>query len=119
MKPPLAVLAVVLAGALPLFAASHRASSAPEQPPLVRIQGFAFHPATLTVSPGETVTFVNDDDDAHTVTSRDRLFDSGGLDTHERWSHRFEAAGTYPYFCALHPMMIGTIVVRSGGKGTP
>lgn len=81
-------------------------------PPAVEIKNDAFSPRTLTIASGQTVTFTNDDDDAHTVTAADGSFDSKGLDTNGRWRHTFAKAGTYTYFCELHPFMKGTIVVK-------
>jgi plastocyanin len=61
---------------------------------------------------GATVTWVNHDDDAHTVVSTTALFRSPGLDTDDSYSYRFTAPGTYQYFCTLHPLMVGTVIVR-------
>lgn len=82
---------------------------------VVHIKNFAFAPATLHVAPGDSVAFVNDDSEAHTATSITRAFDSAGLDTGDRWVHRFTKAGTYAYICALHPYMKGSIVVSPAG----
>jgi plastocyanin len=71
-----------------------------------------FGPVTLTVSVGTTVTWVNNDDDLHTVTSTQGLFASPGLDHGDTFSYRFTAPGTYSYFCALHPHMKGTVIVQ-------
>lgn len=79
----------------------------------VHIKNFAFVPASLTVAPGTAVTFVNDDDEPHTVTAVDKSFDSEGLDTHQTWTHAFAKAGTYAYFCEMHPYMHGTVVVKA------
>lgn len=81
--------------------------------PAVHIKNDAFTPPTLTVAVGQTVTFTNDDDDAHTVTATDGSFDSKGLDTNGVWRHAFTKPGTYAYFCELHPFMKGTIVVKA------
>jgi plastocyanin len=83
----------------------------------VQISDFAFKPASLTVSPGDTVVFINRDGDAHTVSASDKSFDSAGLDTNEKWTHTFTKPGTYAYFCELHPYMKGVIVVRGGAGG--
>ena len=80
----------------------------------VHIKDDAYNPKTLTIHPGDTVLFVNDDDDAHTVTATDGSFDSKGLDTHQSWQHKFSKPGSYAYFCELHPFMKGTIVVKTG-----
>jgi len=78
----------------------------------IRIHDFRFDPPTLSVPVGATVTWVNHDEELHTVTSAEGLFTSPGLDGDQRFSHRFEKPGTYQYRCALHPQMQGTIVVR-------
>ncbi|HTU81119.1 MAG TPA: cupredoxin family copper-binding protein [Candidatus Acidoferrales bacterium] len=78
----------------------------------VHVRNFAFSPATVTVRAGDRVTFVNDDDEAHTVTAVDKSFDSQGLDAGDTWSHTFDEPGTYPYFCALHPYMRGEVIVK-------
>ncbi len=87
------------------------ASASPAPVAVVHIQNYAYHAASVTVHAGDSVEFINDDGDAHTVTSSDKSFDSGGLDTHETWSHTFTKPGTYTYFCALHPYMKATVVV--------
>src|SRR5580698_2717143 len=77
----------------------------------VHIKDFKYNPPALTVHVGDRVTFVNDDDEAHTVTSIDKSFDSEGLDTTGMWQHVFSKTGTYHYFCELHPYMKAAIVV--------
>jgi plastocyanin len=103
--------------ALPVPAAKPSAAKAPEAPAdphTVFIDNFTFNPRTLTVPAGTRVTFVNRDDVPHTATStrRPRAFDSGTLDTDDRFAYVFATPGTYEYFCALHPKMIGQIVVK-------
>ena len=78
----------------------------------VRIDNFSFNPPTITVRAGTTVRWVNHDDVPHTVTANDRRFASKSLDTDDRFSQRFTATGTYPYFCAVHPHMTGQVVVK-------
>jgi plastocyanin len=78
----------------------------------VKIKDFAYQPAVLVVHAGDRVTFVNDDDEAHTVTADDKSFDSEGLDSMQTWQHVFAKTGTYHYFCELHPYMKGTVIVR-------
>ncbi|GAC1402425.1 MAG: cupredoxin family copper-binding protein [Candidatus Velthaea sp.] len=78
---------------------------------VVHIADFAFAPAAVTVAVGDEVTFVNDDTEPHTATST--AFDSGGLDLHQSWTHRFTRPGTFAYHCTLHPGMTGRIVVRA------
>jgi plastocyanin len=80
----------------------------------VRIDNFTFDPPQLTVSAGTKVTWINHDDVPHTATStaKPKAFDSGTLDTDEKFSFVFTAPGTYKYFCAVHPRMIGQIIVK-------
>lgn len=103
---PYALAALTLMGlAGPGFAA---------EPNTVKIDNFAFDPPTLTVSPGTRVTWVNKDEEPHTVTSvnRETPFKSAGLDTDESFSFTFAKPGTYKYFCSVHPHMVGMIVVK-------
>jgi plastocyanin len=80
----------------------------------VTVDNFAFTPAALTVAPGTRVTWINRDDVPHTATSsvKPRAFDSGPLDTDDRFSHVFTTPGTYEYFCAVHPHMTARVIVR-------
>lgn len=80
--------------------------------PQVTIENFAFNPATLTVPVGTTVTWINRDDEPHTVTSSENMFTSPGLDSDETFSYEFSIPGTYAYHCKLHPHMTGTIIVK-------
>jgi plastocyanin len=78
----------------------------------VKIDNFSFGPATLTIAPGTTVTWINRDDIPHTVVSTDSVFKSKVLDTDEKFSFTFIKAGSYPYFCSIHPKMTGNVVVK-------
>ena len=80
--------------------------------PEVKIDNFSFGPASITVAAGTTVTWINRDDIPHTVVSADSVFKSKALDTDEKFTYTFSKAGTYSYFCSLHPKMTGQIVVR-------
>jgi amicyanin len=83
----------------------------------VKIDNFTFNPKQITVKAGDTVTWVNHDDIPHTVTSKTMAFRSKAMDTDDKFSFTFATPGTYAYFCALHPMMTGSIVVEaSAGK---
>ncbi|HEX9340077.1 MAG TPA: cupredoxin family copper-binding protein [Thermoplasmata archaeon] len=73
----------------------------------------AYSPNVFTVSVGATVTWINRDMTAHTVTSNvTGQFDSGTMTTGQTWGFTFTQAGTYYYFCTFHPQMTGTIVVQ-------
>jgi len=92
------------------------AAGAQEEPPAraVAIDNFSFTPATLTVTVGTTVTWTNRDDIPHTVVSTDdpKTFKSRVLDTDEKFSFTFTKAGTFPYFCSIHPKMTGKVIVQ-------
>jgi len=105
-------LCAAIACCTPALAADPSPAAATPKPVVtVHIKNFAYHDNTVTIHTGDTVLFVNDDGDAHTVTAADKSYDSGGLDTGQTWAHTFTKAGTYAYFCALHPYMKATIVV--------
>ncbi|HUK58200.1 MAG TPA: cupredoxin family copper-binding protein [Stellaceae bacterium] len=80
----------------------------------VAIDNFAFGPATITVKRGTKVTWTNKDDEPHTVVAAgdDKLWRSPPLDTDDSFSFVFDKAGTYKYFCTIHPRMQGTVVVK-------
>jgi len=78
----------------------------------IKIDNFSFAPGTFTVAVGTTVTWINHDDIPHTAVSTDGVFKSKVMDTDEKFSYTFTKAGTYPYFCSIHPKMTGTIVVQ-------
>lgn len=80
--------------------------------PQVIIDNYAFSPVTLTVKVGTTVTFINRDDDAHTVDSTQGKFKSPLMNKNGSFEFRFTAAGEYPYSCGLHPKMTGKIIVQ-------
>ena len=99
-----------LLAAVALFSGAMRAEDA-----TAKIDNnFTFVPARLTVKAGTTVTWRNEDDIPHTVTSAARLFKSKALDTDDSFSFTFTEPGTYEYFCSLHPRMTATIVVEPG-----
>jgi plastocyanin len=89
------------------------AAPTPQASPIstIHIKNFAYVPATVTIRPGQTVRFVEDDDAPHTVTATDKSFDSGNLNQKDSWRHTFTAEGTYTYFCAYHPYMKGNVIV--------
>jgi plastocyanin len=102
--------------AMAIGAASARQSyfaQAPQDLPASRvsIDNFSFMPKEITVTKGTTVTWVNHDDVPHTVVSGG-AFRSKALDTDETFSFTFTQAGSYGYFCSVHPMMVGKVIVR-------
>jgi plastocyanin len=84
----------------------------PSTPNQVMVENFSFQPGTLTVKAGTTVTWVNHDDEPHTVNENNKTFKSGTLDTDAKFSYKFTSPGTFSYFCSLHPRMTGQIIVK-------
>ncbi len=78
----------------------------------VLIRDFMYVPMSLNVKAGATVTWVNMDDEPHNIVSDSGLFRSGGVDTNETFSFRFDKPGTYRIVCSIHPRMVATIVVE-------
>ncbi len=78
----------------------------------VTISNFAFHPARLVVSPGTKIIWTNKDSDPHTVDSTKNVWTSEALDTDGQFARAFKKAGTFAYYCSIHPFMHGTIVVK-------
>ena len=79
---------------------------------VVTIDNFTFSPKELTVAVGTTVRFVNHDDIPHTVVEKKLSFRSKALDTDDAYSYTFATAGSFDYFCGLHPHMVGKIIVK-------
>jgi plastocyanin len=111
---------VVCAGLLGVFASVAmihgnqiaRAAEEKNAAASITIDNFSFTPKEVTVAAGTTITWVNHDDVPHTVVSPDKKFRSKALDTDDQFSFTFTDAGTYNYFCSVHPMMTGKIVVK-------
>lgn len=79
----------------------------------VVIDNFSFSPKTTAVPIGATVTWTNHDNVPHVITSADDQFKkSPVLKTGQRFSNAFATAGTYSYFCSIHPQMTGKIIVK-------
>jgi len=119
MKPGM-LKAVLYAALIMLFAATAaarathgvRADDSRAAGATVTIDNFSFTPKEIIVAAGTTVTWVNHDDVPHTVVSTDEKFRSKALDTDDQFSFTFTDAGTYTYFCSVHPMMTGKVVVK-------
>ncbi len=111
------ILALIIAPST--FAAAQKTPAAPPgravqiaAAPQVKIHDFQFTPATVTVPVGTTVTWTNRDDTLHTVTEANRRFASPGLDPGGVFSYTFTSAGSFTYFCSLHPHMTATVIVK-------
>jgi len=106
--------AALIATALLIVGSQARAADAE-----VTIDNFTFSPQTLTIKAGTKVTWTNRDDIPHTVASATKAFKSPALDTDDSYSFTFTTAGSYEYFCSLHPHMTGTIVVQAAAGPAP
>src|SRR5262245_27510601 len=112
-----------------LVGSTSATSGAPAGPPppncdpdavRVNLSNVQFVPGELTVPPGTTVCWVNQDAIQHTVTSDTGVFDSGDLIEGQTFSFTFTEAGTYDYHCVPHQgFMVGTIHVNTGPPPGP
>lgn len=76
----------------------------------VRIEDFMFFPPEVIIAKGGTVTWSQKDTYQHSVTSGN--FDSGILNQGQTFSHTFNEAGTYDYWCTIHSSMRAKVIVR-------
>ena len=117
MKKQLIVLLLALAVTLgfsgTVFAQPGPAKQVSDPQMTVPIYGGTYHPKLLTVKTGTTVIWVNREREPHTVTSVNGLFNSGHIKPGSHYKLTFTKAGTYYYYCTLHPTtMRGTLIVR-------
>lgn len=115
------MMAILAAGSVALLALATIGllSNAAEAEPLaqaskvktVNIKNFAFKPATLQVTKGTSVNFVNSSDVAHTATKA-KAFNTGTIRAGKSKQVRFGQKGRFAYHCSIHPFMKGTIVVQ-------
>ena len=106
---PAVIAMVILFAGSPSVKANEEPSAANAA---VKIDNFVFGPQTITVPVGTTVTWTNADDIPHTSVSTEGVFKSKVLDTDEKFSYTFSKAGTYSYYCTIHPKMTGQVVVQ-------
>ncbi|MGA8540404.1 MAG: cupredoxin family copper-binding protein [Terriglobales bacterium] len=109
LTAPLAIAAVLMFAGSASVTANDQPSPANSA---VKIDNFVFGPQTVTVPVGATVTWTNKDDIPHTAVSTDGVFKSKAMDTDESFSYTFTKAGTYSYYCSIHPRMTGKVVVQ-------
>lgn len=98
--------------ALALVAAPASRLGAQPAPVTIRIGNFTFAPNTITVPVGAAVTWTNGDDVPHTVVATDGAFRSKPLDTGDSYTVTFTTPGEHAYFCSIHPMMTGKVIVK-------
>jgi plastocyanin len=80
------------------------------QKPNITIKNFTFIPGLLIIKAGDTVTWTNNDSTAHKIKSD--TFNSAVLNPGDTFKNTFSTHGTYNYSCAIHPSMIGQIIVQ-------
>jgi len=78
----------------------------------LRIASFRFQPAAVTVKPGATLTWVNQDPAQHTVSATNGSFTSKALRQGQSYSRTFTRVGSFAYLCAIHPSMKARVIVR-------
>ena len=115
------LLGAAVAAVVSISLRAGRAATAGPAPANIQIDNFTFAPQRLIVRAGTTVIWRNRDDIPHAIASSTRLFKSKALDTDDTYAFTLTAAGTYEYFCSLHPQMTGAIVVEDqvGGNAAP
>ena len=86
------------------------AAVAPAQ--TIEITKFAYSSKEITVAPGTKITWINRDEIPHTVTAKDKSFDSKALDTSDKFERTFDKEGDFDYYCSVHPFMTGIVHVR-------
>jgi plastocyanin len=107
-----AVVAAMLLGPVTGATLAVAAVEAQDTTNAIIIDNFTFTPPEITVAVGTTVKWVNHDDIPHSVVNKDKVFRSKALDTDDAFSYTFATAGTFEYFCGLHPHMTGKIIVK-------
>jgi plastocyanin len=100
------------AAVMGLFSVCGPSAADPIDARKILVKDFMFSPTPLTIKAGSTVTWTNMDDEPHTAVSDTGLFKSGGMDTNDSFSFKFDKPGTYHYTCTIHPRMVGVIVVQ-------
>ena len=110
--PSRAVVGAMLLGPILGGMLAFAAVAAQDTADVVTIDNFTFSPKPLTVAVGTTVKWVNHDDIPHTVVEKNTTFRSKALDTDDSYSYTFTSAGTFDYFCGLHPHMVGQVIVK-------
>jgi plastocyanin len=110
--PSRALIVAMLLGPILGALLAFGAVGAQDATEMITIDNFTFSPKELTVAVGTTVKWVNHDDIPHTIVEKKATFRSKALDTDDSYSFTFTSAGTFDYFCGLHPHMVGQVIVK-------
>ncbi len=117
----LPAVAIIVMGTAVLSVLWNRSPVAPADSPTegvavvpnaVGITDFSFIEPTVTVTAGDTVTWINHDPFAHSVVGADDAFESERLEPNAKFEFTFDTVGAYSYICGIHPSMAGTVVVE-------
>lgn len=117
---PIAPAAVLPVANAPAAAAPAATAPSVARTVAVTIMNFTYSPASVSIAPGDTVTWTNHDSAPHNVvvSSGPERFTSPTLQTGQSFSFTFRQAGSYAYYCSIHPNMKASVTVQGGG-GTP
>jgi plastocyanin len=99
--------------ALLLVGVSTVAAQSAPAPQAVTIDNFSFAPAEITVAPGTTLTWTNQQNARHTTTADNGEWDSGILATNQTFSLTMDRVGDFAYHCDIHPEMVGIVHVTA------
>jgi YVTN family beta-propeller protein len=113
IAPPSAVHAPIMASLSPAGTSAQASpvAAAAGAAGAIRIENFAFVPATTKVAPGTTVVWTNGDSIPHTSTGKDKQWDSKPIQPGSTFKATFDKPGTYTYGCTIHPFMQATVTV--------
>jgi plastocyanin len=103
------IVGLGLAWAVPVLAADQT----------VTMTGSTFDPATVTIQAGDTVTWTNADQLDHDATANDGSWATATFGLGGSGAVTFQMAGTYPYYCTIHPGMTGTVIVQAAATPAP
>lgn len=114
------VAALAVVGLLAAVLAAGLVACAAPKPNLVTIHDLQFDPGSMTAAKGTTVTWINNDEAAHTITTDDfgtkgaplGQFSSDPLNPGDSFTHTFDTTGEFKYHCTIHPYIKGTIIVK-------
>jgi plastocyanin len=106
----LAAMVLALAGFGSALASHAATATASKRAKSVRIQGFAYKPATMRVKAGTRVTFSNKDGVPHTATAKG--FNTGTISAGSSKGVTLKRKGTFRYHCTIHPDMHGKVIVE-------
>ena len=110
--PSRALIVAMLLGPIIGAMLAFGAVAAQDATNVITIDNFTFSPKELTIAVGTTVKWVNHDDIPHTIVEKKTTFRSKALDSDDSYSFTFTSAGTFDYFCGLHPHMVGQVIVK-------